>query len=79
MVRIPKHGDFQPRFVLFMQDMSLSPGDSFEPHEYIRWIDRHSAAFKKSIGKHYLDILSPSEHGEFTEYLSNKINEEETK
>ncbi|PGN53912.1 hypothetical protein CN978_29860 [Priestia megaterium] len=72
---VPKRNKYQPRFALFMQDNQLNPGDDYKTYEYIRWIDRHSAAFKKSIGKHYLDILTPNEQDKFTDYLVEVVGE----
>ena len=66
----------QPRFELYMRYKQLRPGDPYKPYEYIGWIGEHSEAFKKSIGKHYLDVLTQLEQDDFTEYLRNTVDVE---
>jgi hypothetical protein len=70
----------QPRFQLYMYAMNLKAGDSYEGYEYINWISSLDAEYKKSIGKHYLDILTHDQQNEFTKFIRQrvlKIKEEE--
>lgn len=65
----------QPRFQLYMDAMNLKPGDYYEGYEYMIWISSLDAEYKKSIGKHYLDTLTPDQQKEFTEFIKQKLTE----
>lgn len=60
-----------------MIDKGLEEGDRYQAYDYINWLSPLSVDFKKSIGKHYFDILTPSEQEDFTEFIRKRVEQKE--
>lgn len=73
MAIIPKYDKYQPRFEIFMERCGLRAGDEYKPHEYINWISRNVAEFKRSKGMKESSPLTDNLQDEFTEFLRDKL------
>lgn len=73
----PNPAECQIRFKYFMIDKGLKEGDEYRGYDFINWISEMGAAFKKSIGKHYLDILTSREQEDFTEFIRKRVEQKE--
>ncbi|MED1742058.1 hypothetical protein P4U97_21610 [Bacillus swezeyi] len=73
ILRAPNPDECQIRFKYFMIDNGLKEGDAYRGYDFINWISEVGAEYKKSIGKHYLDILTPHEQAKFTEFIRIRV------
>lgn len=72
MAKVPNLAECQPRFIAYCKAHGLHEGDEWKSYEYINWINRKAAEYKRSIRKSYHDILTPVEHEEFTRFLETE-------
>lgn len=74
---VPAEKERQPRFHAYCQAVELETGDTYKPQEFICWVQRGLAEYRKRWGLPAVATLkSDAEHIRFTEFLLNKGNKE---
>ena len=79
MAKVPNLAECQPRFVAYCEANGLHEGDEWQTWEYMAWISKKAAEFRKLHGLSRWDSfnkLGADGHKQFTRFLETGAESE---